>query len=183
MTLRTLTPGTALLIGALSLSVGWLAGRSSTVSQTPQDAPTARQRAGARPAGPADDVAPFTGQLRQRLESQPAHPPATGRNPFVYSARRAPGVARNREEPEAAPDAPPETVVFTPPAPQFKLSGIASSEEGGAAVLTAIINDHGALAFAKIGDKLSNGATVVSISESAVVIMDVAGISQTLRLP
>lgn len=183
MNLKTLTPGTVLLIGALSLSAGWLAGRSTTASQNPPDAPTARQRAGARPVVPADDVAPFTGQLRKRLESQPPTPPATGRNPFAFGARRSPGVSRSREESEAAPEAPPETVVFTPPAPQFTLSGIASSEVGGAAVLTAIINDNGALVFAKSGDKLSNGATVVSISESAVVLMDAAGISQTLRLP
>jgi len=182
MTLKTLTPGTVLLVGALSLSAGWMAGRSSTANQSAQDAPTARQRAGARQAGAADDVAPFTGQLRKRLESQPVNPPATGRNPFVFGARRAPSVARNREEPESAPAPPPEPVVFTPPAPLVKLSGIASNQEGGVAVLTAIINDNGALAFAKVGDKLSSGATVVSITESAVVLMDVAGVSTTLRL-
>lgn len=76
-----------------------------------------------------------------------------------------------------------DPVPFTPPVPQFKLSGIAASVEAGATVLTAIINDNGALAFVKAGDKLSSGATVVSISETAVVIMDVAGVSQTLRLP
>jgi hypothetical protein len=183
MNLKTLTPGTVLLIGALSLSVGWMAGRSSTASQSPQDAPTARQRAGARPAGAADDVAPFTGQLRKRLETQPAHPPAIGRNPFVFGSRRAPSGASIRQEAVAAPAPPPEPVAFTPPAPQFKLSGIASSQEGGALVLTAIINDYGALVFAVTGEKLSNGATVVSISETAVVIMDAAGVSQTLRLP
>jgi hypothetical protein len=182
MNLKALTPGTVLLVGALSLSAGWMAGRSSTPNLGTQNAPTARQRAGARPAGQADDVAPFTGQLRKRLESQPVNPPATGRNPFTFGTRRAPSVARNREEPEVAPAPPPEPVVFTPPAPQIKLSGIASNQEAGAAVLTAIINDNGALVFAKMGDKLSNGATVVSISESAVVLMDAAGLSQTFRL-
>lgn len=182
MNLKTLTPGTVLLIGTLSLSAGWMAGRSSTVQQSVQDAPAARQRARARPAG-ADDVAPFTGQLRKRLESQPVNPPATGRNPFNFGTRRAPATIRNREEAESAQALPPEPVVFTPPAPQFKLSGIASSQEAGVAVLTAIINDHGTLAFAKVGDRLSNGATVVSISESAVVLMDAAGVSLTLRLP
>lgn len=183
MTLKAVTPGTVLLVGALSLSAGWLAGRSSTTNLSTQDAPTARQRAGARPAGAADDVAPFTGQLRKRLEAQPVNPPTTGRNPFLFGPRRAPAVARNREEPESAPAPPLEPVVFTPPAPSVKLSGIASNEEGGVAVLTAIINDNGALAFAKVGDKLPGGATVVSITESAVVLMDVAGVSTTLRLP
>ena len=48
-----------------------------------------------------------------------------------------------------------------PPAPIFKLSGIASSSESGVAVLTAIVIDNGAMVFVKAGDKLSNGYSVV----------------------
>lgn len=76
-----------------------------------------------------------------------------------------------------------DPVPFTPPVPQFKLSGIAASVEAGATVLTAIINDNGALAFVKAGDKLSNGFSVVSVADSGIVIVDAAGVTQTLRLP
>ena len=77
----------------------------------------------------------------------------------------------------------PEPVPFTPPAPQLKLSGIAANLEAGATVLTAIINDNGARVFVKAGDKLPSGATVIKVEEAGVVIMDAAGITQTLRLP
>ncbi len=183
MNLKTLTPGTVLLIGALSLSAGWLAGRSATPNQAPQDAPAARQRAGSRPAGTAEDVAPFTGQLRKRLDAQPPRTPATGRNPFAFGSRRSAGATRDRVEDEAAPAPMPEPVPFTPPAPQIKLSGIAANQVAGATVLTAIINDNGALVFVKAGDKLPSGATVIEVEETGVVLMDPAGITQTIRLP
>ena len=178
-----LTPGTVLVIGALSLSAGWLAGKSAAPADTPQATPAAQRRSGERSPRAADDVAPFTGQLRKRLDAPPPRTPATGRNPFVFGSRRSPSVTRDRVEADAAPAPMTDPVPFTPPVPQFKLSGIAASVEAGATVLTAIINDNGALAFVKAGDKLSSGATVVSISETAVVIMDVAGVSQTLHLP
>ena len=72
---------------------------------------------------------------------------------------------------------------FTPPSPQFKLSGIASSQEAGAAVLTAIVNDNGTLVFATSGGKLSNGFSVVRVDDTSIVIVDAAGVTQTLRLP
>ncbi|MGE0862972.1 MAG: hypothetical protein AB7P34_03640 [Vicinamibacterales bacterium] len=174
-----------LLIGALSLSAGWLAGKSTATRQGGADAGTARQRAGARPSPSADNVAPFTGELRRRLETQPAPSPSTGRNPFAFGPRRAPGAAaRDRDEMDAAPPAAePAPVPFTPPEPILKLSGIASSQVDGVAVLTAIINDNGSLAFAKTGDRLPSGATVIKVEEGSVVLMDAAGVTQTLRLP
>ena len=180
---KAMTSQTVLLIGALSVAAGWLVGTSTSSNQNRQDAATARQPSGPRPLGSAANVAPFTRQLRERLDTQPPRTPSVGRNPFVFSTRRPPSVTRDRVEADAAPAPMTDPVPFTPPVPQFKLSGIAASVEAGATVLTAIINDNGALAFVKAGDKLSSGATVVSISETAVVIMDVAGVSQTLRLP
>jgi type II secretory pathway component PulC len=106
-----------------------------------------------------------------------------GRNPFVFGARRAPSVARDREEPVAPEPPSPPPVPFTPPAPQIKLSGIAASKEGDVTVLTAIITDNGALAFVKVGDKLPSGATVIKIEDTGVILMDPAGITQTIRLP
>ena len=64
---------------------------------------------------------------------------------------------------------------LTPPLPVFKLSGIASNAEGGATVLTAILNDNGAMVFAKAGDKLSNGYSVVRVEETSVTLVDAGG--------
>jgi hypothetical protein len=177
--LKNLAPGTVLLIGALSLSVGWVTGRSSSQNQ---GSAAARQPSGPYPIGSPPNAAPFTRQLRERLDTQPARVPAGGRNPFVFSAPR-PAAVRRMEEPVAMAPAPPPPVPYTPPAPQIKLSGIAASQEGGVAVLTAIISDNGTLAFVKTGDKLPSGATVIKVDETGVVLMDAAGITQTIRLP
>lgn len=186
MMLKNMTPATVLLIGAISLTAGWWAGTSTSPSQSPKDAPAGRKRAGARPAGAADDVAPFTGQLRKRLETQAPRTPSAGRNPFVFGTRQSSGVARRGQElPPAAlvPLSLPMPERFAPPPPQIKLSGVAASQSDGATVLTAIVNDNGAMVFLKTGDKLSNGATVIRVDETAIVIIDVAGITQTIRLP
>jgi hypothetical protein len=179
--LKNLGPGTVLLIGALSLAAGWLGGSASSANKAQADA-AARARSGPRPIGSPADAAPFTRQLRERMEAQPARVPETGRNPFVFETRRAP-VARRAEAEAVAVPPPPEPVPYTPPAPVIKLSGIAASQEGGATVLTAIISDNGALAFVKTGDKLPSGATVIKVEETGVVLMDAAGITQTLKLP
>ena len=179
---KVTTAQTVLLIGALSLTAGWLVGRSAWSNQDRQDVAAARQPSGPRPLGSAANVAPFTRQLRERLDTQPPRTPSVGRNPFVFSTRRSATVLRQTEEPMAA-SAPPLAMPYTPPPPQFKLSGIASSEEGGATVLTAMVNDNGTLAFVKSGDKLSNGFSVVRVDDTGIVIVDAAGVTQTLRLP
>jgi hypothetical protein len=135
-----------------------------------------QRRRNASPAGNA----PLTRQLRQRLDAQPQSTPAVGRNPFVFGATR-PAVPAHREERAAA--VPPAPMPLPAPAPLFKLSGIASSVVDGATVLTAIINDNGSLAFVKTGEPLSNGYRVVRVEETGVVIVDAAGITQTIRLP
>lgn len=119
----------------------------------------------------------FTEQLRERLKAPVT--PERGRNPFVYGARHSAGAAR-REAPvelDVAP-APPE-----PPAPIFKLSGIAGSQQDGATVLTAIVIDNGVLVLVKAGDTLSNGFSVVRVEEMSVTLIDATGVTQTLRLP
>lgn len=179
-----MAPRTVLLIGAISLAAGWLVGTSTSSSR--QDAPAARERSGPRPLGGAATVAPLTRQLRERLDAQPVRTPSPGRNPFVFGARQPAAAARGRETSVAAPEmtAPaPAPFPSEPPPPQFRLSGIASSQQDGTTVLTAIVNDNGTLAFVKTGDKLSNGYSVVRVDDTAIVIVDAAGITQTLRLP
>lgn len=180
--MRVMAPRKVFLVGVISLTAGWLVGTSTSSSR--QDAPTARERSGPRPLGNTPNVAPFTRQLRERLDAQPVRTPLPGRNPFVFGARQPAAAARNREASAAAPEMPaPAPFPSEPPPPQFRLSGIASSRQDGTTVLTAIVNDNGTLAFVKTGDKLSNGYSVVRVEETGVVIVDSAGITQTLRLP
>jgi hypothetical protein len=128
-----------------------------------------------RPAVSAP-AAQFTHQLRDRLRAPVT--PERGRNPFVYGARHSPAPV-HREEPAEVPVVP----APAPPAPIFKLSGIAASQQDGGMVLTAIVNDNGAVVLVKAGDKLSNGFSVVSVDEMSITLIDAVGVTQTLRLP
>lgn len=119
----------------------------------------------------------FTQQLRERLKTPVT--PERGRNPFVYGARHSSAPSARRDEPAEVEVTPPPE----PPAPIFKLSGIAASQQDGVAVLTAIVIDNGALVLAKAGDKLSNGHSVVRVDEMSVTLIDAAGVTRTLRLP
>lgn len=167
---------TAAIVGALGLAVGWMAG-SATTSQQPQ-APAAVQRRGPRPLGAGDPPAPYTEQLRLKLQEQP-RAPATGRNPFAFGSRAsmsAPSRAP-RDTERVAPDAP------VAPAPRrFSLSGMASQRAGDTVQWTAILTDHGAMVFAKAGDTLPGGVTVTRVDETSVVLVDSAGVEQILRL-
>ena len=174
-------PRTVGLIVAAALATGWLMGGGATPQEPPVD--RSRGQSSVRPLGTSPTpVAPYTSKLRERLKDQPATP-ERGRNPFVYGARGAsrPAVSGRRPaEPEVAT---PEPAPFVPPAPTFRLSGIASNLQDGTTVLTAIIIDNGVMVFAKTGDKLSNGHMVVRVDETSVILADSAGVTQTLRLP
>ena len=172
-----LTPRSVGLMIAAALASGWL---GAPVTQGPAAEQSSRAAAGARAPG-APAAVPRSESLRERLSEPP--PPSRGRNPFVFGTRRAPlDAATFRDRPEP-PVAAPTMPVFEPPAPVLKLSGIASNAEGGVTVLTAIINDNGAMVFVKAGDTLPNGLAVVRVEETSVTLVDAAGITQTVRLP
>jgi hypothetical protein len=182
MMLPMIRPRTVVLIGVVSLAAGWMAGTSS--SPATQEAP-AQRRAAPRPLGmSATSTAPYTAQLRRKLEEQP-RTPVPGRNPFVFGSRRpyaAAPISRGRStaaepEPESRPAPPPPAIS------RFKLSGIAATEKDGAVVLTAIVIDSGSMIFAKAGDKLSGGHSVLRVEEKAIVLVDASGVEQILRLP
>jgi hypothetical protein len=132
----------------------------------------------ARPAVSEPSRFAYSEQLRERLKTPVT--PQPGRNPFLYGARHAarPSAGEAPMPEAAAPVLPP-----APPAPPFKLSGIAMSGQGDAAVLTAIVIDHGVMVFAKAGDRLSNGHTVVRVDEMSVTLIDAEGVTETVRLP
>jgi hypothetical protein len=172
-----LTPSSVGLMVAAALAAGWL---SATLTQSPPPAQSSRP-GGVRALGTAP--IPHAEILRERLKEPPL--PSRGRNPFVFGARAPRSSAspafRDREAPVAAP--PMAAVPYEPPMPVFKLSGIASAAEGDTTVLTAIMNDNGAMVFVKTGDKLSNGYSVVRVEETSVTLSDATGITQTIRLP
>lgn len=138
-----------------------------------------RQAASSPPPPPVSaPAAQFTQLLRDRLKAPVT--PERGRNPFVYGERHA-AVAVRGGMPAAevaVTPAPPE-----PPAPVFKLSGIAATQQDGVTVLTAIVNDNGMVILARAGDRLSNGHSVVRVDETSITLIDAAGVTQTLRLP
>lgn len=146
----------------------------------PQETPRAPRAASAQPAVAEQSRAgqfAFSDQLRERLKTPVS--PERGRNPFTFGAR-SPGRPAAAEAPAEAPAPPPSLPL---PAPEIRLTGIAVSGQGEAAVLTAILMDRGVMVFAKAGDQLSNGHTVSRVDEMSVTLIDGAGAAQILRLP
>ena len=172
-----LTPQSVGLIAVAALAVGW---QAASLTRSPAPAQQSRPTGGARALGTA--TVPRAEKLRERLSEPPL--PSRGRNPFVYGSRapvRTPSVRDRGSDRE--PEALPPMAAPQPVGPVFKLSGIASSVEDGAATLTAIIIDNGRMVFAKAGDKLSNGYSVVRVEELSVTLVDATGVTQTIRLP
>ncbi|MBY0495419.1 MAG: hypothetical protein K2Y23_14500 [Cyanobacteria bacterium] len=172
----TLTSRSVGLMVATAVAAGWL-GASLTQPEPPAQSSslsTPRRSIESRPVPRAD-------KLRELLATPPL--PSRGRNPFVYGPRAATARDHQQHGNEAVASAPGVEVPMAPPAPIFKLSGIASNQENGAAVLTAIVIDNGSMVFVKTGDKLSNGYSVVRVEEMSVTIVDAAGVTQTLKLP
>lgn len=167
-----------MMIGA-ALVVGWM---SASLTQGPPPAQSSRPGGSRFTLGGSAPI-PRAEKLRERLTEPPQ--PARGRNPFAFGSRapRSRGVEMREGREAEAPVEMTAIAPVEPPLPVFKLSGIAMSTENGAAVLTAIVIDNGAMVFAKAGDRLSNGHTVVRVDEHSVTLVDAAGVTQTLRLP
>jgi hypothetical protein len=98
-----------------------------------------------------------------------ASPRQPSRNLFTYAPR-----------PSAAPALPPpvskpalvEAPASRPPAPAFKLPGIAEDTASGTTVRTAIISSAGQLFLAKEGDAVTPRFRVVKISGEVVELVD-----------
>jgi len=171
-------PRTVGLIVAAALATGWLMGGATSQESSVDQASRGPSRA--RPLGTNPPATPYTSKLRERMKEQPTMP-QRGRNPFVYGARGA--RTAGRYDPPAEPAAAIPSPEPVEQLPMFRLSGIASNQQDGTTVLTAILIDNGVMVFAKTGDKLSNGYTVVRLDEASITVADPAGITQTLRLP
>lgn len=174
------TPRSVGLMLAAAAVAGWF--EAGTLLDTAPGATVAQQsrRPSARTATPraSETHVPDVTRLRDWRNAPPS--PSRGRNPFVFGARPS-----ARESSFAANEpivATPPPVVVEPPMPMFTLSGIASNTEAGTVTLTAIIIDNGTMVFAKKGDRLSNGYSVVDVGEGSVTLVDAAGVTQTVRL-
>jgi len=163
------------MITATAIAAGWL---GATVAQPPAlPEQSLRNSTATQPAEP--QTVPRAERLRERLAEPPL--PSRGRNPFVYGVRTAPLTRDHQRHGDEAVVPPP--MPLAPPAPIFKLSGIASNLEDGVTVLTAIVIDNGSMVFVKAGDKLSNGYSVLRVEEVSVTLADATGVTQTIRLP
>lgn len=175
------------LVGAAGIAAGWLMGSSVSQSPSPSaSAPSGAQvRRGPHALGtaPREPVAPFTEQLRLKLQEQPRSP-SPGRNPFVFGSRRAaPSMAPRRTRDEAPEvSAAPESTPLSAPKPRFDLTGMASNQKDGVTTWTAIIVGSNGLSFVTAGDKLSGGYLVTKVEEKSVTIMDPTGVEQILKL-
>ena len=165
------------MIAVAALGSGWI-GALVVNDRAPQQS---RVVSRPRPLGSSTPLAPRAAQKLREHRTQ-APPPSRGRNPFVYGPRVAPSQLSYRDRTPPVVIAPPPTPP-PPPLPVFRLSGIASEIKNGTAMLTAIIIDNGSMVFAKAGDKLSNGYSVVNVEETSVTLIDATGITQTIRLP
>ena len=165
------------LITVAALASGWVG--SSVIND--RGSQQSRAPFQVRALGSDVPVVPRAERLREHRAQTPA--PSHGRNPFVYGPRITSRESYGNRAEAPAPPRPLPPVPEAPPLPVFRLSGIASDTKDGATVLTAIIIDNGSMVFAKTGDKLSNGYSVVKVEETSVTLIDATGITQTIRLP
>jgi hypothetical protein len=175
-----LTPRFVGLMVTGALLAGWM---GASLTQPAVPAQSGRVSAGPHPIGTAP---PSIVQQAERLRQHMAQPPqpARGRNPFTYGPRVPSHRSLSDHEARVVEAPPPLPVVpAPPPMPVFKVSGIASNVEDGEPVLTAILSDNGSMVFAKAGDKLSRGYSVVRVEETSVTLVDAQGLTQTIRLP
>jgi hypothetical protein len=164
-------------IAVAALAVGWMG--SSVINNSA--AQQSRAPFQVRALGSSTPVVPRAERLREHRAQAPL--PTRGRNPFVYGPRIAPRPESYRDRAPATAMPAPAPIPEAPALPVFRLSGVASEAKDGVIVLTAIIIDNASMVFAKTGDKLSNGYSVVKVEETSVTLIDATGVTQTIRLP
>jgi len=165
------------LIAALCLSGGWLLG-SLLMPPTAslQSLPVDRTPSG-RVAPPAQ---PYTERLRVRLDEAP-QAPAPARNPFRFADPPPAGDAGPRPRQDIGGG---ESIhrppVAVPSGPVFSLVGMATSDDMGQTVRTAIVSDGWTVHYVTVGGSLPGGSTVSRVEDTSVVITDTDGRTRTL---
>jgi hypothetical protein len=163
-TLSALTSGGAVILTALATLVSPV-GRSSN---SPASEAQALDGAAA-----VVDLAAQADRLKARLEAVTAYrQPARDAFQFGLPPRRV------EETPKASViEAPP--VVAAPVRPPYGLAGMATTEENGVVVRTAILSSLQGVSLVKEGDTLETGYRVMSITEDAVTLESTADGAQT----
>ena len=164
-------------IAALCLLGGWLLGSllmppTASLQSLPVDrTPTDR-------VAPPDQ--PYTERLRVRLDEAP-QAPAPARNPFRFVGRPPADDAGLRPQSDIGGgesiDRPPASV---PSGPVFSLVGMATSDDVGQTVRTAIVSDGRTVYYVTVGGTLPGGSTVSRVEDTFVVITDADGRTRTL---
>lgn len=157
-----------MVVTALATLVSPIERRSSS--------PTTESQALDRAAA-AVDLGAQADRLKARLEEVTTYrQPARDAFQFGLPPRRV------EETPKAsAIEAPP--VVAAPARPPYGLAGMATTEENGVTVRTAILSSLQGVSLVKEGETLETGYRVTSISDEAVTLESTAdGTQTTLRL-
>lgn len=173
------------LAGTL-VALGFLAGWFSASWVSPPTAVT--QVRPVRPVAPPPDV-PMP-RVALDAVTAPDTTPASARNPFVFSDRPVParaalarpdaGGALVAHTGDVAPPEPPAPLAVEPAAPLWRVVGIAAEADGR---VTAVVTGAGDVFLLGLGDRLPDGASVVEIDATGLVLATAAGERLTLRFP
>jgi hypothetical protein len=153
--------------------VVWAA--AAATSPSPQTAPTPPRVAQA----PADSASLQSEIARLHERLRPDTTPLQQRDLFRYGgapARTTPMVAAPADQVTLAP------APIVPPAPVYKLIGLAEDQTADAVVRTAIISGRGEVFVVKVGDRVGDRYRVSRIAADVVELVDDSG-SAPLRLP
>lgn len=162
---------------ALGFLGGWLTASwvspPSVTTQTPPPRP--------QPAPPAVDIP----RVALHRVAVPDATPRTARNPFVFRDDRHAGAAvaapAAAGAPAEAPVADVADVAPTPPPQAWRFVGVAEGGTGTAP--TAILSGRGDVHLVRAGERLPDGAEVVSLEGTRLVLQLPDGSTRTLDLP
>lgn len=167
--------------GAVVLAVWMLWPASSNPSA---EAPAARPRGGARPAGAAP-LEPVASVKLEALTAERQEPSGTARNPFRYQPRPVPPPPRIVAPPPAAGEgerpapAPPAGLPPPPPIP-LKFIGVLERANG---VKWAVLSDGKATMHGRDGDIIDGRYRIVKIGVESIEVTYVDGRGrQVIRL-
>lgn len=172
-------PRIVALLGAVCLTTGWLL--ASIVTPPVARVQSLPERRNAPSAGDDATPAPFSEQLRWRLQQAPAAP-SPRRNPFVFGERTtSPSLvplARQTPPAAAVSDVP---AGFAVVGPGVSLSGIGVTGTPDGDLRTAVLSDGMTVYLVKTGQSVV-GYTVTEVTEGSVTLTDRAGTPYVLRL-
>jgi hypothetical protein len=155
------------LASGAGLLATWFAAAPSSM---PERVPPAQPSEASGVSAAASDIEQEASRLQARLQQESFYR-APARNPFRFVDRRATAALA-----AAAPldETPPAPVVAAPPPLPVKLAGIASDEEPGGTVRTAILSTPNGVVLARVGDEVMGLFRLSSVDEDGVDLVTIA---------